>query len=78
MVDIKGLALRSRSNPLLQEAFTNVVKHAQAKKVIVLIYIEDQMLITSIKDGGRGFYYDETRTQRRGLGLTSIKTRAAM
>ena len=59
---------------VLQEALTNVVKHANASHVIVEILInENHVLQLKIKDNGKGF--DVTTRAHHGLGLFGIRER---
>lgn len=57
---------------IIQEAVTNVVKHANARKINILVYEEATTLVIHIKDNGKGFDPDR---KNRGIGLSSIKTR---
>ncbi|HHX82377.1 MAG TPA: sensor histidine kinase, partial [Pseudomonadaceae bacterium] len=57
---------------IVQEALTNVVKHAQAERVSVTILGDDQLELV-ITDDGRGFDRDTART---GIGLANIRDRA--
>jgi signal transduction histidine kinase len=58
---------------IVQEALTNVVKHARAERVsIVLTRTSDGVLVV-IEDDGHGFETDEIR--RGGLGLTGMRER---
>jgi signal transduction histidine kinase len=58
---------------IVQEALTNVVKHARAERVsIVLTRTPDGVLVV-IEDDGRGFETDEIRGG--GLGLTGMRER---
>ncbi|MDE3095369.1 MAG: GAF domain-containing sensor histidine kinase [Chloroflexota bacterium] len=61
---------------VVQEALTNVRKHAGATSAIVRVENEDQHLRISIEDDGRGF--DASRIDRaegRSFGLRSMKER---
>jgi signal transduction histidine kinase len=57
---------------LIQEALTNVVKHANADTVRVLVRASDVELVVEIEDDGRGFD-PEAKTQ--GFGLAGIRER---
>ena len=57
---------------IIQEAVTNVVKHANARKINILVYEEATTLVMHIKDNGKGF---DPNRKNRGIGLSSIKTR---
>lgn len=60
---------------MVQELLRNVLKHAQAKEVIVQLTLEDQQLIITVEDDGKGFNTEDEQFQA-GLGLESIQTRA--
>lgn len=49
-----SIEFRSELIKVIQEAFTNIVKHANATQVELLIYKEESQLIVIIKDNGRG------------------------
>lgn len=57
---------------IVQEALTNVVRHAGARSCIVRLRIDDGLSI-EIQDNGRGLPSD----RRSGVGLTSIRERTA-
>lgn len=57
---------------LVQEALTNVAKHAQASEVRVRLHYQGQRLRLFIRDNGRGAQLP----QRPGIGLRSIHERA--
>ncbi len=60
---------------MVQELLRNVLKHAEAKEVIVQLTLEDQQLIITVEDDGKGFDKQAEQFQA-GLGLESIQTRA--
>jgi two-component system sensor histidine kinase UhpB len=60
---------------IFQEAMTNILRHAQATKVNIIIEEEDGEFVLEIKDNGRGI----TQTERLGigsLGLLGMRERA--
>jgi len=61
---------------ILQEALTNVARHAQATSVTVRLAREDRTLMMEVMDNGRGFAHDE-RPSPRSLGLLGMRERAA-
>jgi signal transduction histidine kinase len=61
---------------ITQEALTNVVKHAQAKRVSIVLTRRDGSVSALIEDDGRGFGTDET--QENGLGLLGMRERIAL
>jgi signal transduction histidine kinase len=62
---------------IVQEAFTNVTRHAKATRVNVTLQHELQTLRCSIKDNGVGFDVSSlsARTGERGLGMIGIRER---
>jgi signal transduction histidine kinase len=59
---------------IVQEAMTNVVKHARATFALVYLRSEQGRLQVSIEDNGVGF---DPAVARRGLGLIGIRERVA-
>ena len=49
---------------IAQEALTNIVRHAQASKVLVQLAKEDDLLVLSVKDNGIGFELDSCGNAR--------------
>jgi len=63
---------------ILQEALTNIGKHAQAKKVSLVIEEIDRAVQFTVKDNGRGFNVQKTLDQKgaeRGMGLQAMLER---
>ncbi len=61
---------------VMQEALTNIVKHAQAQKVtIVADALDDKNYIFSIADNGVGF---DTEAREYGVGIPSMADRVKM
>ena len=66
---------------IVQEALTNVVKHAQAQNVSVLLEGRGRAVVAIVEDDGRGFDVGATRHLRgnaKGLGLISIEERVSL
>ena len=57
---------------LLQEALTNVAKHARANRVRVLVGESDGELLVEVRDDGAGF---DTETASHGFGLAGMRER---
>lgn len=57
---------------IVQEALTNVVRHAEASKVLVYLHYADGQLLLLISDNGHGFDHDGTVG---GVGLVSMRER---
>lgn len=64
---------------IVQEALTNVVKHAQASNVWIRAWRENSLLCCSIRDDGGGFEIRQNQTvpRREGLGLIAMRERAS-
>ncbi len=60
---------------LLQEALTNIVKHAHAKRVSVSIGEADGELVVEVKDDGKGF---DTASVDQGFGLAGMRERVGL
>ena len=61
---------------VLQEALTNVTKHAQASRVWVELSIDDNSINLIIQDNGRGLHSKGNHTN--GLGLTGMNERLSL
>ncbi len=57
---------------IVQEALTNVVKHAEAKKVSVLLEVRDSSVVAIVEDDGKGFDIQQDS------GLTSVNVRSQL
>ncbi len=89
---IKGLSIRLRSGKLdnivfegdrihlyriVQEALTNIIKHAEATEVDIVLKKLKSVLALKIVDNGKGFEcHKDKRCLQRGLGLSTMEGRA--
>ncbi len=64
---------------IVQEALTNVVRHAEATHSSVTLDYHPGRLVIKIEDDGRGFepMASDERRERRGMGLIGIRERVA-
>lgn len=61
---------------IVQEAFTNILKHANAKTIFLNLKIKDRFLIFSIEDDGCGFILKEKISSSQvGIGLIGMRER---
>jgi len=60
----------------VQEALTNIVKHARADHVSIVLQRKDKVVTAVIEDDGRGFAADAQRDG--GLGLKGMKERVEL
>ena len=65
---------------LFQECLNNIQKHANAKKIVVRLNYEDNLLVMQIKDDGKGFDKSETgkKILDKGSGLLNMKHHSEM
>ncbi len=66
---------------IVQEALTNVMKHAHATKVAVIFKEEQNTANITIQDNGQGFdlsALNRSPTQDRGLGIIGMRERIAL
>lgn len=63
---------------IAQEALNNIVKHAQARQVEVDLVREDEGVILSVRDDGRGFSTSRPAGEPRTWGLIGMRERAEL
>ena len=61
---------------IVQEALTNVVKHAQAQHVSIVLTRKQGSVLVMIEDDGRGF--DPAKPSAEGLGLQGMRERVEL
>lgn len=61
---------------IVQESLTNIVKHAQAESVSIVLSREPQELVLVVRDDGKGF--DTAQKKAHSFGLIGIRERAHM
>jgi PAS domain S-box-containing protein len=73
------LVLETTLYRAVQEALTNVGKHAEARSVSVLLERRDDEVVAIVEDDGRGFDPDAApaRTERPPIGLRGMSERVA-
>jgi len=60
---------------MIQELLNNVIKHADAKNVLIQLIRKDDHFNLTVEDDGKGFDVNEIEN-KRGAGLSNIKARA--
>jgi len=66
---------------IVQESLNNVLKHAQAKGVVIVLDFQDDNLILIIEDDGVGFdptHNKKAATRSGGLGLVGMRERCLL
>ncbi|MGH3015430.1 MAG: GAF domain-containing sensor histidine kinase, partial [Gaiellaceae bacterium] len=61
---------------IVQEALTNIVKHAEASRVSILLTRKDGSALAVVEDDGLGF--DPGAARDEGLGLVGMRERVAL
>jgi signal transduction histidine kinase len=61
---------------IVQEALTNVVKHAEASRISILLVQRDATVTAVVEDDGRGF--DSAAVRHDSLGLEGMRERAEL
>lgn len=59
---------------IVQEQLNNILKHAKAKKVTIMLSQNSHSIMLSVTDNGVGF---DTAKKQKGIGVDNIKSRAA-
>jgi len=62
---------------ILQEALTNVIRHAKATEVLVSLIKEPDQLLFVVRDNGRGITVEQA-SSRKSLGLIGMRERARL
>lgn len=57
---------------ILQESLQNIIKHADAKKVVLNFSVDNKQLVVEIKDNGKGF---SNKENSNGIGMKNIASR---
>jgi len=60
---------------IFQEVLNNVIKHAEATTITVVIEQTEKRLNLVIKDNGKSFNAEEVLREKRGMGLFNIQKR---
>lgn len=68
---------------ILQEACSNIVKHAKASQIDIVLSYENEKVFLEIKDNGVGFETETVVSEKKeeelhGFGLTMMKERVAL
>ena len=79
-VDTGSLTLNAATHlfRILQEALTNVAKHAGARRVCVVLKRTSTSVLLVVEDDGRGFDVDTVRSANQALGLIGMRERVQL
>jgi PAS domain S-box-containing protein len=70
-----ALSIQTAIYRIVQEALTNIGKHAKPKKVFLGIKRDQQSVAFTIKDDGIGFERHQVATEKKTLGLLAMEER---
>ncbi len=70
-----GLSTQTAIYRIVQEALTNIGKHAKPQNVVLRIKREKQAVSFTIKDDGVGFERHKAVTEKKSLGLLAMEER---
>ncbi|NTW01923.1 MAG: PAS domain-containing protein [Oscillochloris sp.] len=63
---------------IVQEALTNVARHANVRQASVAVWVVNQQLVITVTDAGCGFNVEAAHSARASSGLTGMHERAAL
>jgi signal transduction histidine kinase len=63
---------------VVQEALTNIIKHAGASTIHVVLISRDGGYAVEVRDDGRGFRADATTSRPGHVGLVSMRQRVEL
>ncbi len=63
---------------IVQEALTNVARHAKVDEAIVRVWLNEKIIGVQIEDRGVGFIYDDISIGNRTSGLCGMRERAML
>ena len=75
--DLLGSDAKLALYRIVQEALSNVVRHAEASRIAIRIWAEDGWVKASVEDDGIGFAVTSSPTEHgRGMGILGMQERA--
>lgn len=63
---------------LFQETINNIIQHSAATYVNIILEKQEQNILLTIEDNGKGFDVEEIQKQNKGMGLHNLNRRAAI
>jgi len=63
---------------IVQESFNNIIKHAEATDVIIMLSVDDEIIYLEIADNGKGFDFQSTLNSRKNFGLYNMRERVEL
>jgi signal transduction histidine kinase len=63
---------------IIQESLQNILKHAEASSIIILLKYKEDVIEITVQDDGKGFDIEEQTQNKTGLGLRNIISRTEL
>ena len=60
---------------IAQEQLNNILKHAEASSIEIMLEVDDEEIFLNITDDGKGF---DPNGERRGVGIRNMTSRAEL
>ena len=73
-----GTEVETATYRIVQEALTNVARHAQVKEVVVRLSTHQHTLLIEVEDAGNGFDLDAVLSDSGTSGLAGMRERAVL
>lgn len=61
---------------IIQEAINNILKHSESPSALIVVKKENQSVVLSVKDYGKGFDWGEKSEVKNSLGMKTLQERA--
>jgi hypothetical protein len=63
---------------IFQESINNILQHAKATTILVVLKKNKENTWLSVEDNGKGFNLEDVQKQNKGMGLNNLNRRAAI
>ncbi|MEP6570743.1 MAG: PAS domain-containing protein [Acidobacteriota bacterium] len=73
-----GVEVETAAYRIVQEALTNIARHAQVSEATVRLSTHQQTLLIEVEDSGRGFDTDSVLSASETSGLAGMRERASL
>ncbi len=61
---------------IVQESLTNIIKHSEAREVLITVTNTNHGINATIEDNGKGFDFDKSINNKASLGMKTLFERA--
>lgn len=74
--DVEKMKMSTHLYFIIQEAVRNIIKHSNASRAWIKLYMEEGLFVISVQDNGRGIV--ENNKRHHGMGISIMQYRAKM